>query len=255
MTKPYYQDTPIRIMGMRTAKAFIREYHYAIESPSSCKFAIGLYASDKLVGTIIFGYGTRPLHTIRYLFPSLGTSDYLEINRLCLLDSCPRNSESQFIAQSINLVKRHFPYVKVIFSWADGLRGKPGYVYQAANFFYGGFIWSEFYMTATGEVVRPRLLITRYGQRDKQFTQELGLTKVHGYQFRYCKFICSHRERKRLIKESPIVWGLDYPKSTDLKWIIDAGEGSRESCELPMLKGSGQFRHPAPENQTVMPLV
>ena len=74
----------------------------------------------------------------------------------------------------------------------------------------------------------------------------LGLKKIKGYQLRYCKFLCSHKERKALLKESPFEWGFNYEKNKDLKWIIiDAEEGSRESRELPMLKGSGQFRNSA----------
>jgi len=238
----------VDLISMRIAKAFVRNYHYAIESPSSCKVAIGL-KEDYLKGVIILGYGTRPAHTIKRLFPSLNCFDYLEINRLCLLDECPKNSESQFISQSINLVLKHYPKIKVIFSWADGLRGKPGYVYQASNFLYGGHIWSEFYITTDGEVIPPRLLITRYGRRDKGFTQSLGLLKIHGFQYRYCKFVCGHKERKRLLTESPFSWTQEYPKLNDLKWVIDAGEGSRESRELPKLKGSGQFRYPAPKLQ------
>ena len=239
----------VKLLNMHIAKAFVRKNHYAIESPSSCKLAVGLYDPD-LRGVIIYGYGTRPLHTIKALFPSLTVSYYLEINRLCLLDECPRNSESQFIKASISLVRTYMPSAKLVFSWSDGLRGKPGYVYQASNFLYGGYIWSEFYITDDGEVIPPRLLITRYGRRDREFTEGLGLTKIKGYQFRYCKFLCGHRERKRLLDESLVEWSINYPKCDDLKWVI-AGEVSREIRQLPILKGSGQFRHPAPKNQGV----
>ena len=244
----------IELIAKSRARVFVRQYHYAVESPSTTKVAFGLFDDSRLVGIITFGYGTRPRHTIEFMFPSLRTENYLEINRLCLIDDCPGNSETWFISQCLKLVKRHFPKVKLIFSWADGLRGKPGYVYQASSFLYGGSILSEFYITEDGEVVHPRLLITRYGRRDKQFTLSLGLQKIHGYQFRYCKFLCSHRERKRLLANSPISWNIEYPKDKDLKWIIEAGEGSRESRELPILKGSGQFRHPAPLNQLPMRL-
>ena len=244
----------ISLISKRQARAFVRAHHYAVETPSTVRVAIGMQDGGTLVGVATFGYGTRPAHTIRHMFPSLAVNDYLEINRLCLLDECPRNSETWFLAGCLRMVRLYYPTVKVIFSWADGLRGKPGYVYQAASFLYGGSIWSEFYVSADGEVVHPRLLITRYGRRDKVLARELGLTKVHGYQYRYCRFICSHRDRKRLLAESPLTWSTDYPKDGDLRWVIDAGEGSRESRELPMLKGSGQFRHPAPNNQLVMEL-
>jgi hypothetical protein len=229
----------------KAAKEFVRQHHYAVISPPINKLALGLYKGTRMVGVAMWGYGVRPKHTIKLLFPSLGVSDYLELNRLCLLDEMPRNSESQFIKENERLIRQEFPHVKVLFSWADGLRGKPGYVYQASNFLYGGKILSEFYATKSGEVVHPRLLITRFGRRDKKFAFSLGLRKIKGYQFRYCKFLCSHKERKRLLRESSFDWNQDYPKYHDLFWKIIAEEGSRESQQVPILKGPGQFRHSA----------
>ena len=160
-------------------------------------------------------------YTIKRIFPSLGVEDYLELNRLCVLDEMPRNTESRFIGMMTEHIRGHFPGVKLLYSWADGLRGKPGYVYQASNWLYGGHIWSEFYMTGEGEVVHPRLLITRYGTRKKSATLALGLSKVRGYQFRYLRFLCSHKERKRLLRESPFNW-FRIPE-TEVEVVIDAG--------------------------------
>ena len=140
----------------------------------------------------------------------------------------------------------------VLFTWADGMRGKPGYVYQADNWLYGGFIRTEFYVTAANEVVHPRQVITRCGRRDRAFTRSVGRRRVRGRQFRYCHFLCGHALRKRLLRESPFGWGRGYPKMPDCIWTFEdgeesrAGEGSRESREPPRFEGSGQFRHPAP---------
>ena len=235
----------LRLIPLKQARAFILENPYARTTPSTVKVCFGWFEGERLMGVGLWGYGVRPLHTIRKLFPSLSTENYLELNRLCLLDELPRNSESQFISACVSEIRRLFPDVKVLFSWADGLRGKPGYVYQAANWLYGGFIKSEFYAARDGEVLHPRLLITRYGTR--AVWKELGLRRIFGYQFRYCFFLCSHGERKRLISDSSVTWSRNYPKSADLKyWIQKAGEVSREIRQLPKLKGVGQFHVPAP---------
>ncbi|MDO8622628.1 MAG: hypothetical protein Q7R52_00105 [archaeon] len=237
----------VKVISAQKAKYFIKKNHYAIISPPINKLSLGLFKENKLVGVAMWGYGVRPKHTLKLMFPSLEVENYFELNRLCLLDEMPRNSESQFISENVKYIKKYFPKIKVLFSWADGLRGKCGYVYQASNFYYGGKILSEFYATKEGEVVHPRLLITRFGRRDMDFAfKELKLKKIKGYQLRYCKFLCSHKERKKLIKESSCQWNFNYIKNEDLKWIIiDAEEGSRESRQAPSLKGTGQFRHSA----------
>ena len=40
----------------------------------------------------------------------------------------------------VQMVKK---FLKYLFTWADGLVGKAGYVYQAFNFLYGGYIWTD----------------------------------------------------------------------------------------------------------------
>ena len=236
----------IQVIHNNTGREFVARHHYAVICPPITKVSYGLFNDGKLVGVALWGYGVRPMHTIRKMFPSLEVKNYLELNRFCVLDEMPRNTESGFLSLCAQQIKTDFPAVKLLFSWADGLRGKPGIVYQAASWLYGGKITSQFYSTADGEVVHPRFLITRYGTRKNSFTRKLGLKKISGYQFRYCLFLCSHKERKALLRESPFNWDSAYPKHKDLLWHIDAEEGSRESRECPTLKGSGQFRNSAP---------
>jgi len=232
--------------------AFVAAHHYAVRVPPHCLLSLGCFAGQDLVGVASWGYGVRPRHTIQRLFPSLTTSDYYELNRLCMLDSEPRNGESHFLRLCREYIRAREPGRVVLFSWADGMRGKPGFVYQADNWLYGGFIRTEFYVTPQNEVVHPRQVTTRCGRRDAALTRSLGLRRVRGRQFRYCHFLCNHAIRKRLLRESPIPWSRHYPKKDDCVWTFegtadgDAAEGSRESREPPRFQGSGQFRHAAP---------
>lgn len=171
-------------INRQTAAAFVERHHYARTTPATVRFTLGWYEGHELVGVALWGVGVRPRHTIQKLFPPLGTDDYLELNRFCLLDEMPRNSETRFLGACVDEIRRTRPAVKLLLSWADGLRGKPGYIYQAANWLYGGLIKSDFYVAEDGEVVHPRLLITRYGSRS--VWQELRMSHVWGYQFRYC---------------------------------------------------------------------
>lgn len=240
----------IERLDLKEAKAFVLKWHYSKIFPPHCLVNLGKRNNDgDLIAVAMWGFGVRPRHTIQKMFPSLTTDDYLELNRLCLTDSEPRNSESRFISECAAWVKDNMPHIKVLFSWADGLRGKPGYVYQASSWLYGGYIKTDLYVDEHGGPVHPRLMITRFGSRRKEIWTSLNLSKWKGYQFRYVRLICSHAERKCLLRESPMQWTREYPKQEDMKWWVDAGEGSRESCQPPRLEGPGQFRPPAPLSQ------
>lgn len=236
---------PIYEINLPAAKEFCRRWHYSDIFPPHCMVNLAVNDANGLAGVALWGWGTRPRHTIQKLFPSLNTGDYWELARLCMRDDCPRNSESAFLSQCANWMKVHHPERKLLFTWADGIRGKPGYVYQASGWLYGGYITTEIYLTADDEPVHPRLLITRYGTRCKELWTRLGLRKVWGRQFRYMRFLCGHKEHKRLLRESSVEWTRMYPKHADLMWRIDAGEGSRETRDAPSIERSGRFRHPA----------
>ena len=236
----------VRPVHKQDSRFFYRQHHYAPEKCGIEKYALGLFKDNQMRGTMMLGWGTRPLHTIRRLFPSLGTADYLEICKLCLDDEMPRNSESWFLARSIAWLKTAFPHLSILYTWADGLFGKPGYVYQAANFLYGGYITSEAYFNQEGERSHPRRLITEFGHRDRVFTETLGLTKVWGPQFRYCYFLGSRKHTKELLRESTVPWTRDYPKENEIQCQIQAGEGSRVNCRPPKPCGVVRFDTPAP---------
>jgi hypothetical protein len=226
------------------AKEFCRQWHYSNIFPPHCLMGLAYDDEKGLAGVTLWGYGTRPRHTIQRLFPSLGVKDYWELARLCLRDDCGHNSESMFISACTNWM-RETQSQRVLFSWADGIRGKPGYIYQASGWLYGGFITTDIFLTDTGEPVHPRLLQTRYGSKGRAVWTKLGLRHVQGRQFRYVKFLCGHKEQKRLLRESQFTWNQEYPKQDALVWAIDAGEGSRETRNPPRIERSGQFRHPA----------
>jgi hypothetical protein len=83
-------------------------------------------------GVITFGVPAS-----RHLQKSVCPSDpgkVLELNRLWVCDSMPRNSESWFIAKALKALP---PFL--VCSYADTKEGHVGYVYRASNWNYYGY--------------------------------------------------------------------------------------------------------------------
>ena len=201
--------------------------HYSALLPRLTKYYCGYFIDDKLKGVITFGWGTRPKHTIQKLFPMLDTKDYYEIGKMCMDESMKRNSETQMMSAAVNWLKKKEPDLKYVFTWADGLVGKPGYVYQAFNFLYGGYIWTDTYVTEKGEKVHPRTIQGKlpntqnfkYGSRpNPKQLEELKLSRVKGKQFRY--ILPLSKKMRKFLKQSTVDWHLNYPKDKDLEWKI-----------------------------------
>lgn len=209
-----------------TALALIFENHYSKVMPKLTSHYLGAFIDKELVGVMTLGWGVRPVHTIKKLFPSLMPKDYFEIGKMCMTEEMPKNSESVFLSRVIRWMK-HNTNASVLFTWADGVLGKPGYVYQAANFLYGGFIWTDLYVSKEGEKIHPRTSQgltgksnnVKVGHRpNKQFLEENDWSHYKGKQLRYIYFTCDNRRKNRLLKESQVTWSRVYPKEGDLEW-------------------------------------
>ena len=223
----------LREIDRQTASRFVVANHYSPVFPRVSKHRLGLFIDDELVGVLTLGWGTQPVATIRKLFPSLGTADYLEIGKMCVLDSQPRNTETQFLSLVMKWVKEHRPELKFIFTWADGIFGKVGYVYQAANFWYGGHIWTQTYMTRDGERLHPRRLQTLYSKRPTpDLIKQDGLRQVQGKQFRYIYPL--NRTARKMLSSSTVKWTQnEYPKNNDLDWKERTDGGYVQMPEPP----------------------
>lgn len=212
---------------------FIRQYHYSKIIPKLCKYFLGIFSGQKLLGVVELGWGTQPLHTIRKLFPDAGlqTNDYLEIGKMCFL---PEMNHTQYfgsraLSTLIQWLKQHTDCL-FLYTLADGIEGKCGYVYQASNFFYcGHFKTSVYREQQTHEKIHPRsarrLLEenARFDNVDKKhwltqdFCEYKGIEKINGRMFRYIYPLT--KDAKQLLKRS--TYGqIEYPKEKELRFEV-----------------------------------
>lgn len=237
----------VREITKEQCLAMVQKYHYSNTLPRLNKHYLGFFLNGEMVGTISLGWGTRPRHTIQCLFPSLDTKDYLEIGRMCMTEEMPRNSESQMLSACIKWIKRNLPEQKILFTWADGMLGKCGYVYQASNFIYCGWVGGEFYLQDGVKVhVRSmKQILCKDYKNDKRLTvrptleqmRDFNIRHYKGKQFRYIYFLCGKTEKKRLLRECLVNTQLPRPKNNDLWWRVkNVTTGKWVFCDMPDYK-------------------
>jgi len=220
----------IRDLPKWKAMEFVQKYHYSPVFPSITKHFLGFYLEDELVGVLTLGWGTQPRQTINKMFPGLGTESYFEIGKMCMDDDMPRNSESQMVSQTIKWLKKEYPEKLFLYTMADGIMGKVGYVYQASNAYFGEKYLTQVYMMENGEKLHPRstkgLLKENAIFEGKEklfwmtrpFMKSKNIKFIEGYMFRYIWPL--NKKAKKLMKRgSTMTWGLNYPKEKDLAWF------------------------------------
>ncbi|MBY7141796.1 hypothetical protein KFZ56_01535 [Virgibacillus sp. NKC19-3] len=225
--------TPLIIKEVPKEKAihFIRKYHYSKIIPKLCKYFLGIFSESerRLLGVVELGWGTQPLQTIRKLFPdfNLKTNDYLEIGKMCFLPEMNHNNYfgSRTLSTLIKWLKEETDCL-YLYTLADGIEGKCGYVYQASNFFYCGYFKTSVYRdNRTYEKIHPRsaraLLeenalfenVSKKHWLTQDFCEYKGIEKINGRMFRYIYPLT--KEAKRLLKFYPYN-RRNYPKDKDL---------------------------------------
>jgi hypothetical protein len=207
---------------------FIQRHHYSPVMPKLTKHYLGFYHENKLIGVLSLGWGTQPLQTINKMFPGLTTKDYFEIGKMCMTDEMPKNSESQMLSLAVKWLKTNHPNLLFLYTMADGIMGKCGYVYQASNFLYGGEYLTQVYMMENGEKLHPRstknLLKENAEQRNKDklfwltsdYMQQKNIRFIEGKMFRYIYPL--NKNAKRMLSTSKMNWSTKYPKDKDLQW-------------------------------------
>ena len=268
-------DFVIKEISRARATDFVQSLHYSKVMPKLTKHFLGCYLENELVGVLTLGWGTQPKATIaklfndknfcrikfdgeKYVSGDLDTKDYYEIGKMCMKEEMPRTSESQMISAVVSWMKDNCPEKQFLYTWADGIMGKPGFVYQAANFLYGGFIWTQIYISDKGEKIHPRssrrlcdenvqfklerepdFFVGKKGERIYWLTQDFldhkGISKIHGKQFRY--ILPLNKKARKLLKKSKVKWTLEYPKEKDLVWDKSSVNGRERLDKMPHIDG------------------
>lgn len=118
-------------------EVFVKK-HYLKSFPTGIKKIYGIYqkSTKQMVGMIIYG---TPFHTAsKFLEPIVKPNEVLELKRLFIDDIGIKNLESFVIGQSLNLLRKEDPSIKVVLTFADDMQGHKGIIYQATNAIYLG---------------------------------------------------------------------------------------------------------------------
>jgi hypothetical protein len=214
------------------ANRIIKANHYSKVTYSGSYIHLGVYAPG-LLGVLQFGAAMNPASQASVV-EGTEQDEYLELNRMWLDDALPRNSESRAIAYAMTYIRRKYPRVAWVQSFADQRCGRFGVVYQACNFIYCGEHTSIFW-ELDGDMYHNSLMTRdpRLTPKAKVIQDNKERATPHKLrQFRYLYFLKRNFRSRLLLKQQA------YPKQ--------AVEGSMENRPASSREGEGQFLDTAP---------
>lgn len=191
------------------SKKIIIENHYSkkVCNDATTHIHLGVFYKEKLMGALQYGYAMNPRSHSNIVKDSQ-FNEYKELNRMWISDNCVKYAESRAISYSIKYIKKKYPTVKWIQTFADERCGGFGIVYQACSFSYYGEHDGIFY-EFEGEIYHNNVVNNSKRKKKKELEQrgvlDTGIKKTLR-QFRYIKFLDKREKKKCLLKEQP------YPK-------------------------------------------
>lgn len=115
------------------AKYAVENWHYSQCMPAGKLAKVGVWEDSEFIGAIIYGTGACPQIADPF---NLSRIEAAELVRVAL-----RNHEtpvSRLIAISLKMLRRSFPKLRILISYADPEQGHHGGIYQAGNWVFCG---------------------------------------------------------------------------------------------------------------------
>ncbi len=202
----------IRVAPITSAEsnALIRKLHYSHKVVMNSQLHLGVFLGSRLEGAMQFG-PSLDRRKLMGLVEGTSWNGFLELNRLAFSDNLPRNSESRALGVAMRMIRRQYPWVEWIVSFADGTQCGDGTIYRAA-----GFVLTRIKVNTTLWVGPDGTVISNVGERtsmkkiqataartgyrggaDMDHYKNLGYKPLPGFQLRYIYF-CRREARARL---------------------------------------------------------
>ena len=188
----------LKPIASKPANDFIKKHHYSGKVVNNSVLHFGCFLDNRLHGVLSFG---SSLDKRKVIGLDKGTkwNEFLELNRMAFDEILPKNSESRCIAIAIMLIRRNYPHIKWIISFADGVQCGDGTIYRASGFRLTGINTSAELLRMPGGEVRhmiamhtdKKLVFEMSGKMAsiKELAKHLNGEVMSGSQLRYVYLI------------------------------------------------------------------
>jgi hypothetical protein len=180
------KDIIVKPISSADAARIVKACHYSGKVVQNSQLHFGVFLDGKCGGAMQFG---PSLDKRKMLGIVEGTkwNGFLELNRMAFANWLPRNSESRAIAVAMRLIRKAYPHIEWVVSFADGTQCGDGTIYRASGFVLTGI------RENTSIVRRPD------GTIGSELTggKHTGGKPLPGFQLRYIYFL-NPEARQRL---------------------------------------------------------
>jgi len=222
------KDIIVRPISQKQAARVVKSCHYSGKVVQNSQLHLGVFLDGRLEGVMQFGPSLDKKKTMS-LVRDTKWNGFIELNRMAFSDRLPRNSESRAIAVAMKIIKKNYPHIEWVISFADGTQCGDGTIYRASGFVLTGIkknttIWAapsgELFTdiglrTGKDKAAEAQKIINRHtattgaslvnnsGAASMSAYKAAGFRPLPGYQLRYVYFLNPEARARLSVPELP----------------------------------------------------
>ena len=127
------KDIIVKPISSKDAARIVKACHYSGKVVQNSQLHFGVFLNGKCGGAMQFG-PSLDKRKIQGLVEGTGWNGFIELNRMAFADWLPRNSESRAIAVAMRIIRKTYPHIEWVVSFADGTQCGDGTIYRASGF-------------------------------------------------------------------------------------------------------------------------
>lgn len=169
----------VKPISSKDANKIIKSLHYSGKVVNNSQLHLGVFFNGRCGGAMQFGPSLDKRKIVGLVAGTLW-NEFMELNRLAFADWLPRNGESRAIAYAMRFIKKNYPWMKWIISFADGTQCGDGTIYRASGFCLTGIkVNNQIWEAPSGEVTTRMVATgTRRPERGRLLGQVFSRTSL-----------------------------------------------------------------------------
>lgn len=215
------KDIRVDPISAKDANRVVKSLHYSGKVVRNSQIHLGVFLNGKCGGALQYGPSLDRRKTAG-LVSDTSYRECIELNRMAFADWLPRNSESRAISFTLRLLRRSYPDLKWVISFADATQCGDGTIYRASGFVLTDIKTSKnLARLPNGEVVHKMTLETSPDARRPElggrtyfditggrfrfgdYVEATGASIVPGHQLRYIYFLKPEYRARLTVPEIP----------------------------------------------------
>jgi hypothetical protein len=168
----------VRPISASDANRIVKALHYSGKVVNNSQLHLGVFLDGKCGGAMQFG-PSLDKRKIQPLVRGTLWNEFIELNRMAFADWLPRNGESRCLGYAMRWIRKTYPHIKWVVSFADGTQCGDGTIYRASGFVLCGIKQNSTIVERPDGTIGSELVGGRH----------VGGMPISGFQLRYIYFI------------------------------------------------------------------